>query len=144
MRMPTLSIVQRALVCAMACLAIGCGPDRPHMVPVHGTITFDGQPPPTDGAIYFAPLEVADGGARRPGRAMFDTSGRYRATSFETADGLVPGTYRVRVECWKTLPAMGRGGESYVPEGFELPDLTIPADARQIEHDVDIPAAPSR
>lgn len=122
-------------------LATGCGPKRPDMIPVSGKITFGGAAPPGEGAIYFAPLEVAGGGARRPGRAMFDESGNYQVTSFEDADGLVPGTYRVRVECWKSVPTMDKPGESYVPADFAPGELNISADSSSVTHNIDVPAA---
>jgi hypothetical protein len=129
-----------ALATLGALLVAGCGPDRPDMVPVSGKVTFGGAAPPGEGAIYFAPIEVAEGAARRPGRAMFDTSGRYEVTSFEDADGLVPGTYRVRLECWKTAPTMDKPGESYLPDDFSPANLVVSPDAGSITHDIDAPA----
>lgn len=70
---------------------------------------------------------------------MFDTSGRYEATSFEDGDGLVPGEYQVRVECWKTAPTMDKAGESYIPADYSPPNLTVSADANAISHDFDVP-----
>jgi hypothetical protein len=109
------------------------------MVPVSGTVTVGGAAPPTGGAIYFAPLTVAEGLPRRPGRAEFDASGNYEVTSFEDSDGLVPGTYRVRVECWKVAPTMDKPGESYLTEDAVLPELVVAADAGSISHDIDVP-----
>jgi hypothetical protein len=136
-----ISIAASLLVVALA--LTGCGPDRPDMVPVSGTVTVGGAPPPTEGAIYFAPITVAEGLPRRPGRAEFDKSGKYQATSFESGDGLVPGTYRVRVECWKIAPTMEKPGESYLTPDAVLPDLTVAADAGSISHDIDVPPKPS-
>src|SRR6056297_2940471 len=79
----------------------GCGnSNRPTTVPVRGMITVDGETPAYPGALFFAPLEVAEGYPKRGGRALFDTDGAFAATSFNEGDGLVPGTYRVRVESW--------------------------------------------
>jgi hypothetical protein len=136
-------ILRISLVTAMALVVAGCGPDRPEMVPVSGTVTVGGAPPPAEGAIYFAPITVAEGLPRRPGRAEFDKSGNYQATSFEDGDGLVPGTYRVRVECWKVAPTMDKPGESYLTRDAVLPDLTVAADSGSISHDIDVPPKPS-
>ena len=118
----------------LGCLGIcilGCGPSRPTTIPVRGTVTFNGGPPPAEGMITFPCIEPAPGFDRRPGRARFDTSGKYSATSFVDGDGLVPGTYRVRVECWKVAPSMeaqaspDSQGVSYIAEGFEPPTITV-------------------
>jgi len=40
-------------------------------------------------------------------RALFDLDGKFQAMSFEDGDGLVPGTYRVRVEMEDLVLAFG-------------------------------------
>ena len=134
--------VRLALVtCLSALISIAgcCGPSRPTTIPVRGTITFGGNPPPAEGAIYFAPIRVAEGFDKRPGRARFDTSGKFDATSFADGDGLVPGTYRVRIECWKSPPTMGAPGNSYVPPDFTPPDLDLMTASGRQTYDVDVP-----
>ena len=122
-------------------LLLGCrNSDRPKTVKVDGQVTFAGELPDYPGALFFAPLEVADGYPRRGGRALFDTDGKYAATSFDDGDGLVPGTYKVRVESWKKPPAMGSPGVSYVPKGFEAPDLVVSEAERKIQYNLDISA----
>jgi hypothetical protein len=124
----------------------GCGNDRPTTIPVGGRITFGGGPPPAAGAVFFAPIDAEAGYPRRPGRAMFDEEGSYEATSFEEGDGLVPGEYRVSVECWKSPPGMGgagaTGGVSYVGPGFDPPNLVVPVDQDRVEHDLEVPLGP--
>ena len=117
-----------------------CGPGRPTTIPVTGTVTFGGKAPPAEGAIYFAPLEPAPGYDKRPGRARFGTDGLFAATSFEDGDGLLPGTYRVSIECWKSPPLMGAAGNSHVPPDFTPPELAVPASGRMV-YDVNVPAA---
>ena len=117
----------------------GCGnTDRPKTIKVSGVVTFTGQPPEHPGALFFAPLEVAEGYPRRGGRALFETDGQYAATSFDEGDGLIPGTYKVRVESWKKPPGMGSPGVSYVPAGFEAPDLVVSEDERSIQFNLDV------
>ena len=118
---------------------LGCGnSDRPKTVPVSGSVTFEGEPPEYPGALFFAPLEAAEGYPRRGGRALFGTDGRFEATSFEEGDGLVPGTYRVRVESWKEPPSMGRPGVSYVPKGFESDELVVSEQDRSVRYDLNV------
>lgn len=119
--------------------AIGCGGnDRPKTIPVTGIITVKGSPPEQPGALFFAPIEVAEGYPRRGGRALFETDGHFAATSFEPGDGLVPGTYRVRIESWIVPPSMGKPGKSYIPSGFEATELVVPVDAKTVNYDLDV------
>jgi hypothetical protein len=103
-------------------------------------VTFDAGAPPTTGSLRFAPIAAAEGYPKRGGTAQFDEQGNYAVTTFEGADGLVPGTYRVTVDCWKVAPDMANpsGGESYVAKDFPRPEITISVDdtAREIPFDV--------
>jgi hypothetical protein len=126
--------------------SLGCGGDGPETIPVHGKVTFGGGPPPAEGAVFFAPLSVEAGAQRRPGRARFGLDGAYEATSFEPGDGLVPGEYRVTVECWKTPPGMGgaggTSGVSFVGRGFEPPTLVVASDQDSVEFNLEVPLGP--
>lgn len=126
-------------VCLVALLAVGCRKsDRPKTVPVSGLVTFDGQPPAYAGALFFAPLEPGDGYPRRPAMAFFELDGNFKAKSYVEGDGLVPGTYRVRVESWKKPPGMGSPGVSYVPKGFSAEDIVVTPTDRAVEYNVDL------
>lgn len=133
------STYSRVVVALCVLVFVGCSnSNRPKTVPVEGVITFDGDPPEYAGALFFAPIEVAEGYPKRPGRALFELDGEFKVTSFEEGDGLVPGTYRVRVESWKKPPGMGGPGVSYVPDGFEAKDLEVRVDERLLKYDVDV------
>jgi hypothetical protein len=124
---------------------VGCGSsDMPTTIPVSGQVTFGGSACPGAGSVKFLPLEVAAGLPRRPGYAEFDTDGAFEATSFEPGDGLVPGTYRVQIECWKVPPANGAAGESYIAANFTPPDLLVAAENRKVQVDYEVPLATSR
>ena len=70
----------------------------------------------------------------------FDVDGTFEVTSFELGDGLVPGTYRVRIECWEQYPGDFRPGVSYVPEKYEPEQLVIEDDTREaVEVSYDVP-----
>lgn len=127
-----------AMLCLM--LLVGCSKSsRPTTIPVSGVVTFDGEEPEYMGALYFAPLEIPEGYPKRGGRAIFDTDGKFAATSFDDGDGLVPGTYKVRIECWKKAPGMGGGaGVSALPRKFESPDIVVPEDERSVTYDLDV------
>lgn len=115
------------LALATACLlaTIGCGQRGPETVAVEGTITFGGQECPAAGTIYFVPVKIAEGLTQRPASGAFDKDGRFRVTSFQPNDGLVPGVYSVRIECWRQQPSEMVRGISYVPAGYSPPEVTV-------------------
>jgi len=121
---------------------LGCGGDRPQTVPVRGKITFGGGPCPAAGFIDFQPIEPAEGYPSRPGSGEFAEDGSYTVTSYEPGDGLVPGRYRVHIECWQELPdeASMSPGVSYVPEDFAPDELVVdPAAKGPVVRNYDIP-----
>ncbi len=132
------------ILAVVALVMGGCGPRRPETVGVRGRVLFDGQPPPGEGMVYFAPLEPAEGFPRRPGRAEFDAQGYFRATSFDGGDGLVPGHYRVGIDCWETLPrAEGPPAKSHVPNRYREPatsglELVVEPGARSMTAEFDV------
>lgn len=122
-------------------LALGCESSGPVTVPVHGKITFDGGPPPAPGNVDFAPEQSADGSPMAAGSAKFDEQGRFSVTTYREGDGLVPGTYRVNIECWREPPTPATMiSASYVPAGFESPTLVIEAGTNgPVEVTYDVP-----
>jgi hypothetical protein len=111
---------------------------------VNGTITFQGAPPPAIGRISFVPISVTEGLPRRPGSAAFGTDGTFQVTSFTKDDGLVPGTYSARIECWKGNPATS--GEpnafeklNYVPKDFAPPPVVVDAKSGHVDVTIDVP-----
>ncbi|MCX7427155.1 MAG: hypothetical protein NTW96_16205 [Planctomycetia bacterium] len=73
-----------AAVAGAAAAIVGCGPDRPKMTPVTGTVTLSGKP--LEGvAVMF----VSKGG--RPAHGTTDASGRFTLGTFEASDGALVG-----------------------------------------------------
>ena len=104
-------------------LVAGCGNDLPKTIPVVGKLTYNGQQMPGPGFITFTPIEVAEGSIRRPGRALFDESGVFEATSWNPGDGLAPGRYLLRIDCWQVEPTMqSPSGKSHIPERYNSLD----------------------
>lgn len=101
-------------------IAGGCGRSGPEVVPVEGTITFGGGPWPKPGAVIFAVDAPAPGMPNRPAMGLFDTDGRLTVTTFTKGDGLIPGTYKIAVECWEVRPDMmsPTAAKSYVPSRY--------------------------
>ena len=68
-------------------------------------------------------------------------------TTFRPGDGLLPGEYRVNVECWRVPPSMTspQPPQSYVPAPFQSGTTNgftvhVPAESREpIELSFDVP-----
>ncbi len=134
------SRIDALVLCSVVLALVGCADSNlPVTVPVSGTVTFNGGPCPAAGTIRFAPLAADPGLPRRPGRADFDVDGKYIARSFREDDGLVPGKYRVLIECWKTPPANGQAGSSYIQSGFEPPELSVTRSGDSVVYDINVP-----
>jgi hypothetical protein len=132
------------LVFPLGLLLCGCGRGGPETIEIQGRVEFDGGTCPAGGTVYFTPIAAASGEPLRPASGNFQTDGKFTVSSFGEGDGLVPGTYRVRVECWKQPPGDdGTPGISYVKAGYQAPDLTIEAGTRgpvDVEYDVPLAA----
>jgi hypothetical protein len=137
--------MRRLAVVLLAFAVTGCGgSDRPDTIPVRGHLTYDGGDWPMPGRIYFTPLEPAEGFPRRPGTANFDTDGRFSAKTWEDGDGLMPGKYRISIECWKVPPTLqGPSPVSYVPLDLQIAaksewelEVAPNSDAIEIERDI--------
>lgn len=120
----------------------GCGPKGPRCVPVAGTVTLDDAKVPGPGYIYFTIDSKGQDGISRPGTAEFDADGNYKATSFSPGDGLMPGKYQLRIDCWKTPPNMdGKPVVSFLPTKYQNAatsgqELFVEADAPPIQFDI--------
>jgi hypothetical protein len=131
-------------------LSAGCGgSDYPTTVPISGRVTLDGGGWPTEGEIYFLPLQPAAGLPRRAATAKFSADGQFDApTSWEPGDGIVPGEYKVYVMCWKVPPtSTGPPPVSYVAEKYQSAATSdrvvqIGAESASEEHEWDFPSNP--
>ena len=126
----------------VACLG-GCG--NPHgTVKVTGRVTVDGEAPPGEGTITFTVVEPEDGFPSRPAMARFGKDGTYSTTTYDPGDGLLPGTYKVAVECYETAPNMeGIPVKSFIDSKFINGDtsgleLTVKSGSKPIEFNIDV------
>jgi hypothetical protein len=137
---------------AVAFVMVGCGESR-NLVPVRGRVTFGSGEPPQSGVIIFLPTDMPatvkdTGHDPRPGRATFESDGRFAANTFRAADGLRPGTYDVNVICI-SAPRDETAGRAevvnHVPASFTAPRLVVPTDTRSaVEYNIDVPSAAGR
>lgn len=134
-------LLPAALLGLFALLA-GCGPSGPKTIPVSGKVTLDGEKVPGPGYIYFT-TEGGEG-LSRPGTAEFGADGSYRAKTFTPGDGLLPGKYLIRVDCYKTPPNMeGKPVVSFIPSRYQNAsqsklELTVKPNDRSVTFDIDL------
>lgn len=74
---------------------IGCGPSRPTIVPISGSVTLDGKPVP-QATVLFMPVA---GGV--PARGSTREDGGFTLTTFAEGDGAIAGKHRVAVSKMK-------------------------------------------
>lgn len=112
--------------CLLLLLTIGCARPGPEVVPVRGTVTFGGGSWPKPGVLFFTVETPSPGMPNRPAMGEFDTTGRLTVTTFTKGDGLIPGKYRIAVECWEIRPEMGAATppKSYVPSRYASPSTS--------------------
>jgi len=130
------------LLSATILLAAGCGESGPTMIPVYGEITFDGEACPAAGVVIFSPIETPEGVPKRPAIGKFGKDGKFETRSYKPGDGLLPGRYRVRIECLSGSPPARLGGieeVSYIAAGYQSEDLTVSADSGAVEVNYDLP-----
>ena len=75
-------------------LLSGCGDGRPSLVPVSGKVTLNGAP--VDGALVGFEPDGIDGYSR-PSIATTDSSGNFVVGTYDKADGMPAGKYKVSV-----------------------------------------------
>jgi hypothetical protein len=133
------------IVLLAAALLSGCGRPGPALVPVEGTITFGGGPWPAAGIVYFTVESTGPGTSAHPTTGTFDTSGKLTVRTFNR-NGVMPGTYHLKVECWKVPPIMGSPTPpvSYVPERYQSPAtsglvVTVEPGQRVVRVNLDVP-----
>lgn len=125
-------------------LASGCGRLDVELVSVNGCITLEAQPMPGAGTLYFTPVEAVVGQPKRPATAQFGKDGNFRASSFDTGDGLVPGRYRVAVHCWEIpLTVSGPPSKSFILARYTVAatsqlELVVPSGKRSMTWNVDL------
>lgn len=84
-----------ALAVVMPCVS-GCGGSsgRPDLVKVQGTVTFKGSPVEGATVTFFA---VKSDKSSRNANGTTDSSGRFKLTTYDTNDGVIPGEHSVSI-----------------------------------------------
>jgi hypothetical protein len=97
-------------------LLAGCGGDDGGMVPVTGSVTWEGQPV-TTGNVTFTPADGATGARLATGQIQSD--GTFAMGTLKHGDGVLPGSYRVAISSAPPPPIE-------VMEGQKLPTGPVP------------------
>ena len=126
-------------VLVLVCVA-GCGKNSSLTKQVRGQVTFQGAAPPAEGKITFAPIEGAPSYPRRPASGDFHKTGAFMLTTFTKDDGIIPGKYRVNINCWREPPTLKtKLSANYVPADFKF-EVTIDENAEEpVELRIDVP-----
>lgn len=82
--------LQLLVIFIVALLCIGCGDGRPTRVPVSGTVLIDGKPVEA-GWVCIMPDNA------RPAISAIGSDGRFKLTTYDDDDGVVPGKHTVTV-----------------------------------------------
>lgn len=83
------------LLCVAGIIGGGCGPGRPTIVPISGSVTLDGKPVP-QATVLFIPVA---GGV--PARGSTREDGSFSLTTFAEGDGAIAGRHSVAISKMK-------------------------------------------
>ncbi len=95
----------------------------PGLVAVRGRLTLNGGAWPKSGVIFFSPAQAAEGLPQLVGMARFETDGSFSAMTGD-AQGLMPGQYKIAIECWERSPSnegKKEAGKCAMPEHYRFP-----------------------
>jgi hypothetical protein len=111
-------MLRYALLCGLLAmfLCLGCNRNNPKfekVVLVHGTVTLADGSPLTAGLITFHPKDKTKAEAR----GTIGRDGRFEMGTYQTKDGVMPGTFTVTVEAL----AYDQGG-NLRPAGVSIPN----------------------
>jgi hypothetical protein len=110
-----------ALALAVAA-AVGCGGDKPKLVPVTGKVTYKNEPV-TAGTITFHP-DPANAYTKDSPSSLLQTDGSFTMRTFPFGDGVAPGRYKVTLspELAGRVGKPDLGYPEKTPWSVEVPD----------------------
>jgi len=121
----------------------GCSDGGLETVPVYGKVSMVGRELPKVVRVFFQP--TASEGVVRPSVAEIDADGTYTVKAFKDSDGLLPGSYRIQVSYFDLKPGGNPNSEQgWTERKHDAGELIVPADADEVEHDIEVPAATGR
>lgn len=123
------------LLAVVLCTLVGCS--KSPVVPVSGSVIFPERDTPEVCRLTFVPKDTKEG--IRPGGATMEPDGTYRLTPFKGVEGLLPGTYAVRINYFdlKKNGNPDREGD-WKEETFEGEDLLVEEGSKAVVHDIEV------
>ena len=123
------------VVTILFCTLVGCS--RSPVIPVSGKVVFADRELPEVCRLTFVP--TGDAAGARSGGATMESDGTYRLSPFKGVEGLLPGTYKVRVSYFDLKKNGNPDRESDWREStFEAEELVIEEGSKPISHDIDV------
>jgi|GEM_PF-5930462 len=129
----------RLAFCLLSALAfstsVGCSGSP--VVPVSGSVTFPNRDLPEVCRLTFVPKESKAG--IRPGSATTEDDGTYKVTPFKGVEGLLPGSYAVRLSYYD-LKKNGNPDRDadWIEQTFEGEELIVEEGSRGVVHDIEV------
>jgi len=118
--------------------AAGCS-EGLETVPVSGKVTIAGRDRPKVCRLFFHPVETKS--VTRPTAAETDEEGMYEVRSFKGVEGLVPGTYSVRVSYYDLKPGKDPADDrNWIQSDYDAGELVVDPDSDGVEHNINVPA----
>ena len=136
-----------SLVAIGTLMLAGCGSSGPATVPVHGTVTWQGQPL-DNGTVVFHPVDVAADGLRRTPMAQLRPDGTFQMSTFAEGDGVMPGRYSVSIQSYTEGVVVdfidpSKASKSRIPQRYTTPqtsgltaDVAPDADSVELQFDL--------
>jgi hypothetical protein len=120
---PRIARLMTAFVIALlSVLSSSCSSARKPVYPVHGQVSFEGQPIP--GALVVFHPQGADDGQTEKSFAKSGPDGTFTLATYESADGAPAGNYLVTVELWLSSGTGDEGPTSRLPPRYANPNTS--------------------
>ena len=116
---------------------VGCTPSP--VIPVSGKITFADRDVPEVCRLSFLPTESTEGVSIRPSGGEMSADGTYELAPFQGVKGLLPGTYKIRINYFdlKRNGDPDREGD-WKETSFDAGELVIEAGSGPVTHDIEV------
>lgn len=129
----------RAALFVIGFVVAFAGCTRSPVIPVSGSVSFPERDMPEVCRLTFVPTSTDKGIKLRPNGAEMDDEGVYHMTEFKGVEGLMPGTYAIRVSYFD----LKKNGNPDVDgdwkeHTFEAGEVVVEAGSRSVEHDIEV------
>jgi hypothetical protein len=139
-RIANFKYLPRYLVALGLVSCAACNRGGLEVVPVEGSVVFEGRKQPAVCRLLFLPNEGGGAALHRPSMATMQSDGTFEVTPFQGTQGLVPGTYKVRVTYYDLKPGSDSNQETnWIRKEYAAPNLQIDSGSSSITHNITVP-----